>query len=292
MNASEFHSSRSFAPTARGRIAYVERGSGPVALFMHGFPLNGFQWRDVIEDLAPSRRCIALDLMGLGYSEIPTGQDISFESQAEMIASFLDATSIDQVDLIGNDSGGGMAQVFAATHPALVRTLTLTNCEVNDLWLTPMLEPLFAALASGVAVQGLAMMAQDQATAHAQLGATYEDVKKAITPEIARLYFEPLVASEARRAQLQQFGDAKRNMAQLVSAAPKLRESKFPAQVIWGESDTAFNMTASLDWLRGNLGNLHRLVKVPRAKLFWPEEHPRLLSVMLQEFWSATDRRH
>jgi pimeloyl-ACP methyl ester carboxylesterase len=78
---------------------------------------------------------------------------------------------------------------------------------------------------------------------------------------------------------------------QLVSVAPKLRESKFPVQVIWGESDTAFNMTASLDCLRGNLGNLHRIVTVPRARLFWPEEHPRLLTVMLQEFWSAADRR-
>jgi pimeloyl-ACP methyl ester carboxylesterase len=287
MNPSEFHSSRKFTPTPSGRIAYVECGAGPVALFMHGFPLNAFQWRDVLEDLATTRRCVAIDLMGLGYSEIPDAQDISFDSQAHMIASFLDAQGIGQVDLVGNDSGGGMAQVFAATHPARVRSLTLTDCEVNDLWMTPMLEPLFAALASGMAAAGITAIVKDQAAAHAQLGATYEDVKKAITPEIARLYFEPLVASDTRRAQLQKFGDARRNMAQLVAAAPKLRESKFPTQVIWGEADTAFDMTASLEWLRGNLGNLRRIVTVPRAKVFWPEEHPRLLSAMLKEFWLA-----
>jgi haloalkane dehalogenase len=287
MNPSEFHSSRKFTPTPSGRIAFVERGSGPVALFMHGFPLNAFQWRDVLEDLAATRRCIAIDLMGLGYSEIPAAQDISFNAQAATIAAFLDANAIGQVDLVGNDSGGGMAQVFAAAHPARVRSLTLTNCEVNDLWMTPMLEPLFALLASGAAAQAITMVAQDQAAAHAQLGATYEDVAKAITPEIARLYFEPLVASDTRCAQLQKFGDAKRNMDQLVAAAPKLRESKFPTQVIWGEADTAFNMDASLAWLRGNLGNLRRIVTVPRAKIFWPEEHPRLLSAMLKEFWLA-----
>jgi len=287
MNPSEFHSSRKFTSTPCGRIAHIECGSGPVALFMHGFPLNAFQWRDVLEDLAATRRCLALDLMGLGYSEIPATQDISFDSQATMIAAFLDVHGIGQVDLVGNDSGGGMAQVFAATHPARVRSLTLTNCEVNDLWMTPMLEPMFAALASGMAAQGVTMMAQDQAAAHAQLGATYEDVKTAITPEIAQLYFEPLVASDTRRAQLQKFGDARRNLDQLVAVAPKLRESPFPTQVIWGEADTAFNMAASLEWLRGNLGNLRRTVTVPRARLFWPEEHPRLLSAMLKEFWSA-----
>ena len=45
MKAAEFHQARKFADTTFGRIAYVEKGSGPVALFVHGFPLNGFAWR-------------------------------------------------------------------------------------------------------------------------------------------------------------------------------------------------------------------------------------------------------
>ena len=45
MKAAEFHQARKFADTTFGRIAYVEQGSGPVALFVHGFPLNGFVWR-------------------------------------------------------------------------------------------------------------------------------------------------------------------------------------------------------------------------------------------------------
>ena len=43
--AAEFHAARRFVETPFGRIAYVERGRGPVALFLHGLPLNGFQWR-------------------------------------------------------------------------------------------------------------------------------------------------------------------------------------------------------------------------------------------------------
>ncbi len=117
MNAAEFHQSRKFAATPQGRIAYIERGSGPAALFLHGYPLNGFAWRGTIDDLAPTRRCIALDVMGLGYSEIPVSQDLTFQAQAAMVASFLDQLKIDQVDLIGNDSGGGISQMFAAAIP-------------------------------------------------------------------------------------------------------------------------------------------------------------------------------
>src|SRR5712671_6470963 len=98
MTPTEFHGSRKFADTRFGRIAYVERGSGPVALFLHGLPLCGYEWRDVIEDLAPIRRAIALDAMGLGYSEIASGEDVSFAAQAGMIGAFLDAIGVDRVD--------------------------------------------------------------------------------------------------------------------------------------------------------------------------------------------------
>ena len=128
MNASEFHSSRQFAETPFGRIAYIERGAGPVALFLHGLPLCGFEWRSVIEDLAPVRRCIAPDAMGLGYTEVASGQDVSFAEQARMIAAFLDVLKIETVDLVGNDTGAGISQIFAAKYPTKVRTLTLSNC--------------------------------------------------------------------------------------------------------------------------------------------------------------------
>jgi pimeloyl-ACP methyl ester carboxylesterase len=64
-----FHASRRFAKTHFGRIAYIERSAGPVALFMHGLPLNGYQWRGALERLSSQRRCIAPDFMGLGYTE-------------------------------------------------------------------------------------------------------------------------------------------------------------------------------------------------------------------------------
>jgi haloalkane dehalogenase len=284
MNASEFHSSRRFANTKFAEIAFAERGGGPVALFLHAFPLNGFQWREVMEDLAPTRRCLAPDLMGLGYTRVRAGQDTSFTSQAAALVAMLDALKIDQVDLVGNDTGAGIGQVFAASYPSRVRSLTLTNCEVHDLWPNAMLQPLLDAFAGGAAAQVVAAMAQDLGVARKQLASTYEDVERFVTPELAQVYFQPLVESEDRVELLRT--DWKRNREQLVAIAPRLRESKAPAQVIWGEADTTFDIASSLQWLSANLGGLHKTTMVPRGRLFFPEEHPKLMSVLLKQFWS------
>src|SRR5438132_1553689 len=74
MDAAAFHAARRFADLACGKIAYIDAGHGEAALFLHGAPLNGYQWRGAIDRLSPLRRCIAPDFMGLGYSEVPAGQ--------------------------------------------------------------------------------------------------------------------------------------------------------------------------------------------------------------------------
>ena len=131
MNAAKFHSSRRYVKTKHGRIAYFERGSGPVALFLHGFPLNSFQWRGVIPRLSEYRRCVAPDFLALGYTEVAEGQSVAPKSQVDMLAAFLDRLSIGRVDLIANDSGGAIAQLFVARYPERVRTLLLTNCDTE-----------------------------------------------------------------------------------------------------------------------------------------------------------------
>jgi pimeloyl-ACP methyl ester carboxylesterase len=285
MNATDFHTSRKFAQTASGRIAYVEQGRGPAALFLHGYPMNGFQWLAMLDDLAADRRCIAPDLMGLGYSEILAAQDLSFIAQARMLDSFLDKLGIDAVDLIGSDSGGGISQTFAAHYPERIRSLTLLNCEVHDTWPNEMAKNFFELVKSRAIVQGFRLMLQDQSAAEAQLNGVYENAASVATVEVVKIYFEPLVASELRADQACRFADLEINRPQLIASAPQLRKLKTPAQVVWAEADTVFDMKPSLDWLRSNLGGLTRVITVPRAKLYFQEEHPRLVSTLLREFW-------
>jgi pimeloyl-ACP methyl ester carboxylesterase len=96
--------------------------------------LNKHLWRHQLAGLSDIRRCIAVDLLAHGDTEIAPDQDVSVTANAKMLKEVLDALKIDQVDLVGNDSGGGIAQIFAALNPERVRTLTLTNCDTHDNW--------------------------------------------------------------------------------------------------------------------------------------------------------------
>src|ERR1700732_5453415 len=102
--------------TSSGRISYIEAGSGPVALFVHGVVLNKHLWRHQLSGLSDIRRCIAGDLLAHGDTEITPNQDVSVTANATMLKEVLDALNIDQVDLVGNDSGGGVGAIFAGRH--------------------------------------------------------------------------------------------------------------------------------------------------------------------------------
>jgi pimeloyl-ACP methyl ester carboxylesterase len=167
-----------------------------------------------------------------------------------------------------------------------VRSISLTNCEVSDLWPNAMLQQFYGALKAGLVGETFKTMASDTSLAQAQLASVYEH-PEILNRDLLDVYFGPFVESEKRREQVKGFSEAERNRDQLVAAAKGLRASKAPAQVLWGEADTAFDAPASIEWFKGNLGGLRKVTLIPNAKLFWPEEHPRLLTVMLKEFWSG-----
>src|ERR1700687_61644 len=89
--------------TPSGRICVAEAGSGPVALFVHGVVLNKHLWRRQLAGLSDIRRCIAVDLLAHGDTEIGPNQDVSVTANANMLKEVLDVVRIDKVDLVGND---------------------------------------------------------------------------------------------------------------------------------------------------------------------------------------------
>src|SRR6266852_4570396 len=89
--------------TPSGRISYAEAGAGPVALFVHGVLLNKHLWRHQLTGLSDIRRCIAVDLLAHGDTEIKPDQDVSVTANANMLKEVLDTLNIEQVDLVGNE---------------------------------------------------------------------------------------------------------------------------------------------------------------------------------------------
>lgn len=113
-------------------LAYEERGSGPIAVFIHGFPLDRRMWIGQLAGLAKTRRCIAVDLRGNGLSKIdepdPT---FSMDLLADDVAKTLDEVGADQADMCGLSMGGYVAFAFWRRHRARVRSLILCDTKAE-----------------------------------------------------------------------------------------------------------------------------------------------------------------
>src|SRR5215467_3439611 len=183
--------------TPSGRISYASAGSGPAALFVHGVVLNKHLWRHQLAGLSDVRRSIAVDLLAHGDTEIAPDQDVSVTANAKMLKEVLDALKIDQVDLVGNDSGGGIAQIFAALNPERVRTLTLTNCDAHDNWPPEAFKPFVDMVAGGGLRETLNVLLANKALYRSQeaLGLAYERPEK-VTDEDIETYLRPLVRND------------------------------------------------------------------------------------------------
>ena len=286
IDAAAFRAMRRFADMSFGKIAYVERGSGHVALFVHGFTLNGFQWRGAIERLSSHRRCIAPDLMGMGYSEIAEGQSLTPDAQVNMLRALLDTLSSKSVDLVANDSGGAIAQLFVTKYPERVRTLLLTNCDTTIDSPPPSFRPIIAACKAGVfADKSLALQLSDKDVARSAkgMGGLAYTNPAALTDEAIDTYLSPLVSSPLRKTQVEQYAIAlERNY--LADIEPALKRSTVPTRIVWGTGDTVFS-PASPDWLDKAFGKSRGVRRVEGAKLFFPEEMPDLIAEEARRLW-------
>jgi len=269
-----------------GRISYIEQGRGPVALFVHGVLLNGHLWRYQLAELSDMRCCIAVDLLAHGDTEIASDQDVSVTANAEMLKQFLDALKIDQVDLVGNDSGGGICQIFAALYPERIRSLTLTDCDTHNNWPPEAFKPFLAMAANGGLRRTLEAMLSDKSVYRSPnaLGPAYENPER-LSDEDIEAYLRPFLKSEQRTRDLQRFLAAFDNKHTL-AVEDRLKTLKAPTLIVWGTDDVYFDLKWS-HWLAQNIPGTRRRVEFKDARIFFPEERWREFNKELREHWKA-----
>ncbi|HEV7767521.1 MAG TPA: alpha/beta fold hydrolase [Thermoanaerobaculia bacterium] len=114
-------------------VAYRDIGSGDPVVFLHG--ISGAQsWDGVVERIATRRRAIVIETLGLGDTEGDANADYGLAAQAVMVRGLLSALDISTAHIVGNDSGGVIAQFFAVRWPHLVRSLVLSDCDTHGPW--------------------------------------------------------------------------------------------------------------------------------------------------------------
>jgi pimeloyl-ACP methyl ester carboxylesterase len=130
---------------SQGIIRYRELGTGDPVVLVHGLLTNGELWRDVAPRLAADFRVIVPD-WPLGSQQLPLdpGADLSPPGLARLVADFLAALELENVTLVGNDTGGAICQLVAVDHPERIGRLVLTPCDAYENFPPPAFRPLRA----------------------------------------------------------------------------------------------------------------------------------------------------
>jgi len=286
ISAAEFNSARKFLATDQGRIAYLDRGHGPAALFLHGFPLNSFQWRGVIPELSTKRRCLAPDFLALGYTEVADRQSVAPQAQLSMLVQFLGKLSVRSVDIVANDSGGAMAQLFAARYPERVRSLLLTNCDTEPnsppVAVLPVID---LARAGKFADEWLVPWLADKTLARSEKGLGGQCYAHPAHPtdEAITMYLSPLVSSQHRKELTNAYAVGL-SPNPLAGIEANLKRCQFPTRIVWGTADTIFSK-ASPDYLDHIFPRSRGVRRIVGAKLFFPEEMPEVVVEEAEQLW-------
>jgi pimeloyl-ACP methyl ester carboxylesterase len=272
--------------TRSGPASYVDTGGpGRPALFVHGVGTSSYLWRHVIEELDGQRRCVAVDLPLHGRTPAATDQDFTLPGLARFVADCCDALELTEVDLVANDTGGAVSQVFAAGHPERLHTLTLTNCEAHDNVPPKALLPAVLLARMGLYARIAPRLARDIPRARKRIfGLTYQDVTR-LPEDIVRARVEPQLGTAEAARQSQRLLTSL-HARDLLAVEPALARLQVPTLIVWGTKDIFFRRKWAY-WLRDTIPGATEVVEIDGGRLFFPDERAAELTVALRRHWAA-----
>ena len=272
--------------TRSGPASYVDTGGpGRPALFVHGVGTSSYLWRHVIEELDGQRRCVAVDLPLHGRTPAAADQDFTLPGLARFVADCCDALELTEVDLVANDTGGAVSQVFAAGHPERLHTLTLTNCEAHDNVPPKALLPGVLLARMGLYARIAPRLARDIPRARKRIfGLAYQDVTR-LPEDIVRAWVEPQLGTAEAARQSQRLLTSL-HARDLLAIEPALARLRVPTLIVWGTKDIFFRRKWAY-WLRDTIPGAAEVVEIDGGRLFFPDERAAELTVALRRHWAA-----
>jgi pimeloyl-ACP methyl ester carboxylesterase len=227
----------------QGTLAYRAVGPPdsprPPVVFIHGFLVDGRLWDAVADLLAGSGfRCYQPDLpLGSHRHPMDPGADLSPRGVAVIIDGFLAELGLDDVTLVGNDTGGALCQFLIDAHPERVGRLVLTNCDAFDQFPPPPFGALFAAARSPRLTRALLQPMRATALRHSPLG--FGLLARRFDPDLTLDWVRPALSSREIRSDIARFARAARP-ADLLDVSTRLNRFTAPVRIVWGEGDRVF----------------------------------------------------
>ncbi len=239
-----------------GTVHFEEFGpkDGRPVVFVHGYMMGGQLWRQVSARLAArGLRCIAPTWpLGAHPEPLRPGADRSIRGVANIVADTLTALDLDDVVLVGNDTGGVVTQLVAVHHPDRIGALVLTSCDAFEHFPPPILKPLIRAAHYKMLFRGVAQAVRIPAVRkRAYAGLAHANIDVLTREWVHTTRSNPAIAEDLRQFTLSLRTEV------TTGVAARLPEFDKPTLIAWSADDVFFE-----------LGDGERLAQtIPNARL-------------------------
>jgi pimeloyl-ACP methyl ester carboxylesterase len=262
---------------SQGVVRYRDQGTGTPVVLIHGLLVNGSVWDRLVPLLAAHARCIVPDLP-LGSHTVPMrkGADLSAPGIARLIAELLERLELDDVTLVGNDTGGALCQIIAARHPERLGRLVLTNCDAFENFPPPAIRRLLTAMRLPGAITALSVLARLRRVRQAAFSLMPLTMQP-IPDAVVKGWVAPLSDRRVRG----DLATVVRGIApeHTLDAAELLRGFDRPALIAWGSEDRFFPFSDA-ERLAATLPQ-SRLEQIPNARAFVQLDAPERLAELI-----------
>jgi epoxide hydrolase 4 len=275
------------------RLHYVEQGTGPLIIFLHGFPEFWYSWKDLLADFGRDHHAVALDMRGYNLSARPEAVDAyRVPVVVEDVRALAVKLKAKKFVLVGHDWGGVIAWAFAAQHPELLDKLVIIDAPHPTVFARELANNPAQQKASSYFNLFTSPQAEQMLSAN-NYGGMFAAFGSALNEQDRKEYLEAWNRPGGltgglnyyRAAQLRSPEGAPPGQAAQPPAIQPLPPITTPTLVIWAEKDTAL--------LTGNLEGLDQYVKpltikrVPDASHWVVHEKPALVIQYIREFLNS-----
>ena len=266
---------------AQGTIRYREMGTGPTIVLVHGLLVNSLLWAGVAPILAEHFRVIAPDLP-LGSHTVPlaAGADLRPPALAKLIADFIAALGLEDVTLVGNDTGGALCQLLVVNHPERVGRLVLTPCDAYENFLPPMFRPLQQAARVPGSVWLIANALRPRPLQRLPFAFGWLS-KRPLDRATATAFMRPILTDRRIRREVAEFLRSI-DKRYTLEAAERFAEFDKPVLLAWAPEDRFFKLSYA-ERLAAAFPNA-RLERIEDSYTFVPIDQPRRTAELISAF--------
>jgi len=229
---------------------YVDEGEGDEAVLMlHGNPTWSFYYRELIQAVAPTLRCIAPDHIGMGLSEKPQHYCYTLATRIADIEALVVSLRLKRVHLVVHDWGGAIGFGFAVRHPELIgKIVVLNTAAFSSLRIPVRIAACRFPLIGPLAVRGLNAFAGPAISMSMHRRDMSEDEKRAML-----LPYDSWANRVAVNGFVQDIPMCPRHhsWAALDAVSEGLAQfTKNPMLIVWGGKDFCFNDHFFKEWTK------------------------------------------